>query len=252
MFDYLVGLDLGQSFDYTALSVCEQPLWVPSEVPEDPNLALLWPPEHRGWVSLLDLLPAQRDYFLSLNYRAHRRPARPPLFVRHLERIRHRPYTEIVQRVADLLARPPLVGARTALLVDYGGPGRPVVDQLEQAGLEPRPITIHGGHDVSTDADGWALRVPKRDLVVSAQSMLQDGRLRIASGLEHAATLTQELLSFRVRISASGHDSYSAREGEHDDLLLSVAACTWFRDWFLKNYDQEAELLGRMQPMGVY
>jgi hypothetical protein len=33
-FSYYLGLDLGQSQDYTALAVVEEPVWVPSEALE--------------------------------------------------------------------------------------------------------------------------------------------------------------------------------------------------------------------------
>ena len=32
-----------------------------------------------------------------------------------------------------------------------------------------------------------------------------------------------ELQSFRVTLTANGHDTYAARSGEHDDLVLAVA-----------------------------
>ena len=44
-------------------------------------------------------------------------------------------------------------------------------------------------------------RVPKRDLVGGLQVLLQSGRLKIASSLEHAETLRAELLNFRVKIN---------------------------------------------------
>ena len=41
--------------------------------------------------------------------------------------------------------------------------------------------------------------------------------------------LVKELLNFRVKINIStAHDSYEAwREGDHDDLVLSVALSCW-------------------------
>ncbi len=45
--------------------------------------------------------------------------------------------------------------------------------------------------------------------------------------LADAETLVRELADYRVKISASGHDSYDAREGQHDDLILAVALAAW-------------------------
>ena len=40
--------------------------------------------------------------------------------------------------------------------------------------------------------------------------------------------MVEELLSFQVKISVSGHDTYGAwREGTHDDLVLATALAVW-------------------------
>jgi hypothetical protein len=61
------------------------------------------------------------------------------------------------------------------------------------------------------------------------QVCLQAGRLKIASALPEAATLTKELQDFQMKITlATGHDSYGAwREGAHDDLVLALACALW-------------------------
>ena len=131
--------------------------------------------------------------------------------------------------------------------MDYGGPGRPVYDQLRMVGLRPVAIGITGGSEPNRTSNGW--NAPKRDLVTATQSMLLDSRLRIASGLEHAETLIEELRDYRVKISPTGHDSYDARSGQHDDLILAVALCCWFRDYHWQNLDRAAE---RRKLEGVY
>jgi len=65
------------------------------------------------------------------------------------------------------------------------------------------------------------------------QVLLQAERLKIASSLKEAATLTAELLAFKVSISLKGHDSYGNdagmwRENPHDDLVLAVALAAWY------------------------
>jgi hypothetical protein len=47
--------------------------------------------------------------------------------------------------------------------------------------------------------------------------------------LPEAATLTQELQHFQMKIALdTGHDSYGAwREGTHDDLVLALACALW-------------------------
>jgi hypothetical protein len=41
--------------------------------------------------------------------------------------------------------------------------------------------------------------------------------------LKNAGILKKELRDFRVKVSRSANETYSAREGQHDDILLSLA-----------------------------
>jgi hypothetical protein len=90
-----------------------------------------------------------------------------------------------------------------------------------------RAIYVPSGDGVTWD--GWLIGVPKRDLITSAQVLLQDERLKIAATLPDTATLTAELLHMRVRIdSKAAHDSYAAwRENQYDDLVFAVALAYW-------------------------
>jgi hypothetical protein len=84
------------------------------------------------------------------------------------------------------------------------------------------------------------LRVPKRDLVAAVQTLLQNGRLRIAAGLPLADVLRKELLNFRVKVDPrTAHDSYSHwREGDHDDLVLATACACWYREYANRQVEQ--------------
>lgn len=117
------------------------------------------------------------------------------------------------------------------MVVDWTGVGRPVVDMLREAEMYPAAVFITGGDAVHQD--GKEYRVPKRDLVGSVQVLLQTQRLKIASSLKEASTLTAELLAFKVNINAKGHDRYGNdvgdwRENPHDDLVLAVALACWY------------------------
>jgi hypothetical protein len=124
---------------------------------------------------------------------------------------------------AGLMATPQLRGA--TLVIDRTGVGRAIFDLFLAEGLTPIGITITGGDQVVRD--GGSYHVPKRDLVGVVQALLQGGRLKVAAALPEAATLTRELETFRVKLSAAGHDSYDAREGGHDDVLLATALPLW-------------------------
>jgi hypothetical protein len=141
-------------------------------------------------------------------------------------------YPEIARETARLASRvaqqPQATGVRLA--VDATGCGLPVVDMLAREpmpGVNMIPVMITGGLTETQTGRVW--HVPKRNLVGVTQTALQTGRLKVASALPEAATLTQELQNFQMKVSLdTGHDSYGAwREGTHDDLVLALACALW-------------------------
>jgi hypothetical protein len=240
LYQYYVGLDLGQSKDYTALCVLEEPVWVPQGELAEQGWAGQLNLKRSGWISPADLTPWQAEQALGFNYHRGRLPD-PPLSVRHLERFPlGTPYPKVVERVSKLMHSSPLRERRDVLLVDQTGVGAAVVDSLVEAGLDPMAISIHGGDRVTREPHKHnRLRVPKRDLIGAAQVLLQSGRLRIAEGLQEAETLRKELLNFKVKIDPkTAHDSYSHwREQDHDDLVLAVSMAAWYRQWHNHHLD---------------
>lgn len=190
--NFILGLDLGQSQDYTALAILE------------------WLEQEQEKAATVEGSRAAKKI-----YHYH---------IRRLERTRGTPYPQIVARVKEIMSK--LEGA--ALVIDQTGVGAPVVDMFKQAALKPIGVLIHGGDRVTQEGSTW--RVPKRDLVGVLQVLLQNSRLKVAGELELADVLTREMLNFKVKIDPlTAHDSYSAwREAEHDDLVLAVALAAWY------------------------
>lgn len=153
----------------------------------------------------------------------------PPLYhVRLIERFRRKPYHAIVNHVKDMLEQPPLHG-NTKLIADATGVGRPVIDEMRRIGLAPVAILITAGEIVRTE--GGFLHVPKRDLVTSLQLVLQSERLKVAEVLPLAQELIQELLTFQVRITPQGHETFGVwRSGAHDDLVLAVGMAIYYSE----------------------
>lgn len=197
-----VGLDLGQARDFTAAAVVEA---IPSQyevavTDRDPEMGLL-----RDRTEIIEGLP------LTLN-------------VLNLVRFDlGTPYPVIVERIGAAMQRNP----DALLTVDRTGVGAPVFDLFVLAGLEPVAVTITGGERAHGSAGEWS--VPKRDLVGGLVAAFQSERLKIGAHLPHAATLTEELTNFRMKVDLkTGHDSYEAwRESVHDDLVLAVALAVW-------------------------
>lgn len=190
---YFVGLDLGQLADYTAVAVLELA-----------ELRGPWDPVYYEW---------KKQTILRL---------------RHLERMAlGTPYPEVVERVRRVVRSGELLG-QCRLMVDATGVGPPVVDMLRRVDLGcPMMPAMITGAELESSASGY-YRVPKRDLVVGLQVMLQEGVLEISGGMAEARTLVEEMLAMRVRITPAMHEQYGAwRQGEHDDLVLAVAMAVW-------------------------
>ncbi len=190
MSTFILGLDLGQTNDYSALIVAEQIMPEPAEPPAD---------------------------------------RRPRYDVRHIERFPlGTPYPTIVDATVETFERPEL-GDKVFLVIDGTGVGRAPVDMFrDRIGKRAHPVTITGGDAVSESEDGY-IRTPKRDIVGVVQVLLQSKRLRFAQSLQLVSLLTKELTNFHVKIDLeTAHDSYGAwRAGQHDDLVLALALAVW-------------------------
>lgn len=196
---YVVGVDLGQSHDPTAIAVIEIE-------------TRFHPRENSDHVDV--------DHVYNL---------------RHLERLPLRTsYVQQVELVAERMARPPLapawnpwaqaeVGAE--LLVDFTGVGRAVFDIFHERGVRAKGVTITAGTDVTREATGW--RVAKQVLVSTLQSQMHSGRLRIAATMPDAPAFVRELTDFRVTYTSAGNAVFNARQGAHDDMVLAVAIALW-------------------------
>lgn len=202
MADYLLGLDLGKTNDYSALSFVRRSMQIESGLPRR---------DHRG-----------RTTF---NYA-----------VVHAKRYRRgTPYTEIVRDLKTNIVTRAEIQPRPRLIVDATGVGHGVVDLILDAalGIECIPLTITGGdgfrHDRWPGGRVRAWWVSKHQLCSAVQAALQSGQLKI-SAIPHRQgepdvghLLGEELKAFRVKVSKAANEIYAAREGEHDDLVLSVA-----------------------------
>jgi hypothetical protein len=226
----IVGVDLGQQRDPTAITVVERGYV---------NAGALYNAEY--WLPGSKWRQRRQVY-------AAREPVKLEYHVRHLERpALGTSYVDVVERIIALLKS--LGDEELVLAVDTTGVGRPVADMLKarreewleadrRVHLQTAWITITGGDSV-TKAEGGGLRVPKRDLASAPLVLMQNRQLKIAQQMPLAETLRQELLNFRVKINiATGHDSYEAwREGDHDDLVLAVAIATWCGERYLRKED---------------
>ncbi|MGI8476715.1 MAG: hypothetical protein ACR2OO_10130 [Thermomicrobiales bacterium] len=190
--DLIMGLDLGQSRDYTALVIADR------DARTD---------------------PARYDVGHVERWRETRYPSLVKTVRSRIDALNVRPAGG---------GPPPAI----TLVVDHTGVGAPFFDMFLAAdlGVPIVGVTITGGQAMTKTDDGWT--VPKRVLASTLQVLLQAGRLRVSDRLALTPTLVAEMRNFRVKVSLGGHDSYGAgsdwRDDAHDDLVLAAALACWF------------------------
>ena len=190
--DFIIGVDLGQARDYTAIAVLER------------FEELTGNAENGRWTT-------QIRYEMP-----------------HLERpALGTSYPDIIARIKELIAQLP-AHKRLKVVVDRTGCGRPVVDLMRREKLRVIPVTITAGGSVTGSVFG-GYNVPKRELVSNLAIIFQAGRLKISRALPEAAQLVEELQNFKIKITLAGNDTYEAwRESDHDDLVLAAAMACWY------------------------
>ncbi len=211
---FFIGLDIGQAKDHTAVVVLGRKYQVPRREAYE-TIINDWPVQsfHERYQAIFDL--------------------------RHCERLPlGTTYTKVIDRLRVILQTPELY-SKSTLIIDATGCGRPVFEQFIKAKI-CKPIIgvqITGGHEVSEDAPGIFYNVPKIDLVSALQTLIQAQRLKIASEIEHADILKNEILNFRVKVSerTANVKLEAWREKDHDDLVLALAMAAW---WGIRTENQ--------------
>ena len=112
------------------------------------------------------------------------------------------------------------------LLIDRTGVGLPICDMIVAGGLNPLQVSLTAG-DVTSRPEPGKINLPKRDLVAAITKTIQERRLKVVPGCENAALFRSELKNFQLKVSASGHNTYNAAQGSHDDTITAIGLCLW-------------------------
>lgn len=203
----IVSVDLGMGPDPTSIVVLEGKTWEYIETRRiEESRVIAWRPVFRR--------PDGGESY----------HCPPPVFLlRHLERIpAGSSYAKLVERVKSIQK-----GLRApTLAIDATGVGQAAVELFRREEMDPWVVTITAG-DEATEA-GMNIRVPKRDVISTAQVLLQTDRLKIARDLPHAQLLLRELQGFRMNVDLKRtNESLAWREGANDDLVLALCVGLW-------------------------
>src|SRR5690348_2150997 len=202
MANFTFGLDLGKIQDYSALAITERIVAAREVV-------------FKGEGSEI-----QEDDHYQTRY-IHRWPLGTD-------------YPLIIQDVGGLMRRGAAQGMMdAALVIDATGVGKSVLALFEIAyqrkllgNYWPWGMIIHGGRETNMKKR----LVPKAELVSKMQAVMQTGRLKIGQS-KWTPILKEEFGNFTAKINPlTGHEAFeSARERDHDDIVLAVAMSVWFK-----------------------
>jgi hypothetical protein len=192
----------------------------------------------------LDLGQAQDPSALSIAQKVKTKEDVLEYHTRHVERFELGiTYPAIIDKLQSRINAVNISGDYMTI-TDATGVGWPVVDLMRKQGIKTVPVIITAGEKELFDPvlGGW--KVPKRVLVSNLQVLLQNGQLKFADGMMHAKELINELINFKIKITAHGNDTYEAwREGDHDDLVLSLALAVWYAVRFGTTEERRSQIL---------
>jgi hypothetical protein len=191
---FLIGLDLGQRHDHSALVIVEKPF------------------RHA-----LSTMPRTLHVRMAM---------RIPLGTPYPEVV------EIVRWIVAMANQRRLADdGLTRLVVDATNLGRPIVDLLRQARLDCLlvPVTITGGDRQNRrSGESEAMNVPKQDLIAGLQMALEKGELRLSKTMKELGALKRELMDVRLNRRPGGTPQFGAEAyGQHDDLVIALALAVW-------------------------
>jgi hypothetical protein len=136
------------------------------------------------------------------------------------------PYPEVVARINQTVRAYPVNG-NCQLVVDATGVGPPVVDMLraQRMGCHLIPVNITTGNNETLRGSNY--HVPKSHLIMELIVLFENEQIKIAAKMKEAQPLVEELVNMQRKVSTSGQATYTARSGQHDDMVLALSLACW-------------------------
>jgi hypothetical protein len=204
---FVLGVDLGQSADYSAfvgvekVRISEFDKWV-----ENPSARVEL---NNPYANLEPTYKVDIEYHIRLIDRARLGTS----------------YADIVRHIYKIVNAPSIKELKPVVALDASGIGRAVFDMLQETGVkEVRAITATGGDSIHEDGEYYT--VPKTHLAALIKGLFGRGILKIAKDLPEADTLIRELDNYLIKRTASANVKLEAAGSGHDDLVSALSlAC---------------------------
>lgn len=145
--------------------------------------------------------------------------------INDLHHLEHPPlgkgYTDTVRRIQEITGSL----QRCSPVVDAGGPGRSIIDQLRDGDLHPIGVAVTGDGRVRYEYGCY--QVPMGELAGGLQASLESGLLKIDHALPDAHSISVALTEFEIEINRRGRNGGVA-VGGHNDSVLAIALAVWW------------------------
>ena len=191
----IIGADIGQKVDPTAIAVCEVE-----------RRASYGRREEYYLVRFLERLPLGTPY---------------PQVAARVEAV----VANARRCAADAGGGTAPARPSVTLYCDATGVGMPVIDLLRHTRVPVRPVFFNHG-DRRTEQQDGTISMGKAWLVSRLHALLQTGRILLPRTAE-AQTLATELLDYEITVDEKGTDTYGAfKVGTQDDLVTALGLAT--------------------------
>ena len=207
--DVVIGVDIGQKHDPTALAVVERQ----ERDGEDHHVV-----RHLERLPLGTPYPAVAERLAAVvagvKARTERQLRDMPVYAG-----RPTPFGEYREAVGTVREERE-VRPHVTLYVDATGVGQPVVDLLAVAGV--KPTACYFTHGDRRTVEAGQVTIGKAWLVSRLQALLQTVRIHLPQ-TDEARALARELQDYEIRVDQDANDKYGAfKVGTHDDLVTAL------------------------------
>lgn len=199
---YYIGVDIGQSQDYTAISIVERADIISG--PQD-RITYNWPRTTLRTVRFLHRVPLGTSY------------------------------PDVAKLVAGITAHASIARRSNKLIVDGTGVGKPVIDLIRTHKVQPilHTVIITSGDASKAEARcGDTHYLARNALLAGLETGLQNRALQISRHLPLANALLEELNNLhRDPNNPTAEGLRPQRQSIHDDLVFATALAYWRASW---------------------
>jgi hypothetical protein len=161
-----------------------------------------------------------------------------------LDRIRGVEYPKITELIINTVKKLDASGKGAVtdgphLCMDASGLGAPIRDYLKQytifgGGIHGKkifPVVFTGGQAARLDPITQNYNISKAIIIGNFQGLMQHKRFGYAPDLAALPQLEKEIGSFKYHLTSSGHASFDAESGAHDDLICAICIPLIIGEW---------------------